>query len=124
MRFFTTTVARILYALPFAVFGIIHFMNAQMMKNYIPPFFPAPKLLVYFTGAAMIAASVSILTKIQARLACLLLALLLGIFVVIMHVPGLFNPKMMHMALTSLLKDTSLAGAALLLAGIFGSEKK
>ena len=124
MRLLTTTVARVLYALPFAVFGFLHFVNAQAMKNYVPSFFPAPRLLVYFTGAAMIAASVGILTKIQARLACLLLALLLGIFVVTMHVPGLFNPKMTHMALTSLLKDTSLAGAALLLAGIFSSEKK
>ncbi len=124
MRFLTTTVARILYALPFTVFGVMHFMNAQTMKNYVPTYFPLPKLLVYFTGAAMIAASVSIVTKIQARLACLLLALLLGIFVVTMHVPGLFNPKMTHMALTSLLKDTSLAGAALLLAGIFSVENQ
>lgn len=122
MKFLTGSFARILYAIPFIVFGIFHFMNAGQMKNYVPSFFPLKTLLVYLTGIALIAAGVSIITKIKARLASLLLALMLFIFVFTMHVPGLFKEAARQMAMTSMLKDISLAAAALFIAGMM--EKK
>ena len=32
MKVFTTTVARILFAIPFAVFGLFHFMNGMQWR--------------------------------------------------------------------------------------------
>ena len=118
MKFLTGTFARILYALPFAVFGINHFIYAKNMQGMIPSFFPLKIYWVYLTGAALIAASLSIITKIQAKLAAFLLALMLAVFIVTIHIPGLFNEQTWQMSMVSLLKDLSLAAAALLIAGM------
>jgi uncharacterized membrane protein len=122
MKFLTGSFARILYAVPFIVFGINHFMYAGQMKNYVPSFFPLKTLLVYLTGLALIAAGVSIITKIRIRLASLLLAAMLFIFVLTMHIPGLFKEATMQMAMVAMLKDLGLAAAALMIAGTM--EKK
>jgi uncharacterized membrane protein len=118
MKFLTGTFARILYALPFVVFGINHFINATDMQHIVPSFFPLRIYWVYLTGAALIAAGLSIITKIQAKLAALLLALMLAVFIVTIHIPGLFNEQTWQMSMISLLKDLSLAAAALLIAGM------
>ncbi len=122
MKFLTGTLARILYAIPFIIFGINHFIYADQMVNVIPSYFPVKMFFVYFTGAALIAAGVSIITKIKIRLASLLLALMLGIFVLTVHLPGVFKEASRQMAMISLLKDTSLAAAALIIAGISGNK--
>jgi uncharacterized membrane protein YphA (DoxX/SURF4 family) len=72
----------------------------------------------------MIAASISILINKVSKLGALLLGILLLIFVFTIHLPGLFNPQMMQMALGGLLKDTAMAGAAIFLSGYFSEEKK
>jgi putative oxidoreductase len=113
MKFLTTTLARILYALPFGVFGVLHFVKSSQMVFVVPSFMPIKMLWVYLTGAAMILACISILIGKMARLACLLLALMLIIFVVLVHLPN------MPAQMSGLLKDISLAGAALFLAGTF-----
>jgi len=119
MNVLTSTVARILYAVPFFFFGLNHFMNASMMKGYVPSFFPVPIFWVYLVGLGLIAASVSILTKKYTRLACLLLAGMLIVFVLTIHIPGMMSADatMKMNAMVMLLKDTALAGAALMLAG-------
>ncbi len=124
MKSLTATIARWIYALPFAVFGINHFMHAGMMKGYVPKFIPGGIFWIYFVGLALIAATVSIVTNKMAKLASLLLAIMLGIFVLTIHLPGLANPQTMQMSLVGLLKDTSLAGGALLLYSIFSAEEK
>ena len=117
MNILTTTVARLLYAIPMALFGIFHFMNGADMAGMVPSFIPGGVFWVYLTGLALVLAAVSIIIQKKARLACLLLALLLIIFVLTMHVPGLSGENA-QMAMPMLLKDTALAGAALAFAGI------
>jgi uncharacterized membrane protein len=116
MNFLTTTVARVLYGLPMIVFGVFHFMKGKQMEGIVPSFFPFKIFWVYLTGVALIAAGISIITKIQAKLASLLLALMLLIFVIFIHLPGLMD------TMPNLLKDTALAAAALLMAGIMERE--
>ncbi len=120
MGFLTTTLARVLYGLPFAVFGFNHFMYAQQMTGMVPSFMPFKIFWVYLTGAALIAAAISIISTIHIRLASLLLALMLFIFVAFIHLPGVLNQQTMQMAMAGLLKDLSLAGAALFIAGKYG----
>ena len=111
MNFITTTFARFLYGLPFVVFGVLHFTKADQMQGIVPSFFPFRVFWVYLTGVALIAAGVSIITRIQARLASLLLAFMLLIFIVLIHIPGLMG------SLAQLLKDAGLLAGALLIAG-------
>ena len=122
MKFLTGDLARILYGIPFVVFGIMHFIYANGMKGMIPSFLPVPIFWVYLTGVALIAAGVAIITKIHIKLAALLLALLLLIFIIFIHLPMVFKAATRNMALTALLKDVSLAAGALIIAGMFSKK--
>ena len=118
MQLLTSTVGRVLYALPFGVFGLMHFMASSEMAGYVPSWIPGGVFWVYLTGLALLTACVSIIIQKEARLASLLLALMLAIFVLTLHLPGVMNEATMQMSMVSLLKDTSLMGAALTYAGI------
>ncbi len=122
MKTLTTSVAKYLFALPFAVFGILHFMNGPAMAESFAIPLPGNIFWVYLTGAALVAAAVSIIIGKQTRLALLLLALMLVIFVVALHIPSLVSGD--QDAMSSLLKDAALAGAALLYANQFGSTEQ
>jgi putative oxidoreductase len=99
-----------LYAIPFAVFGIFHFMNADAMAGMAF----GQVWLVYLTGVAHIAATVSMLIGKMDKLATVLLALMLIIFVLAVHLQGAMDGDQGSMS--ALLKDVMLAGAALLYA--------
>jgi putative oxidoreductase len=116
----TTKAARAAFALPFAIFGLFHFLNASAMAGMVP--IPGGVFWIYFTGAALIAGSLGILTGILGRLAALGLSALLVTFIVGVHLPGLSNPQMQQMATMGLLKDVSLLGGALTWAGLLGKR--
>jgi uncharacterized membrane protein YphA (DoxX/SURF4 family) len=121
MQALTTTVARVLFALPFGIFGLLHFMGGQNMAGMVPAWIPGGVFWVYLTGLAHIAATVSIIAQKKARLASLLLAAMLGVFVLTIHLPGIFGAtdemgRMMSMS--GFLKDVALAGGALAFAGL------
>lgn len=108
-------IGRIAFAIPMFIFGIFHFMSGQDMSGTVPSFFPFPLAMVYITGVALILAAVSIVINIKARLASILLAAMLLIFVVTIHLPAIQSNQM---AMMSLLKDLGLAGGALVIASI------
>ncbi|WP_372633369.1 DoxX family protein [Fodinibius sp.] len=110
---------RYLFALPFGIFGLFHFMNAGQMAGMVP--IPGGVFWVYLTGIALLAACISILIEKKARLACILLGVMLLIFVLTIHLPGVLGEGGQS-AMTMLLKDTAMAGGAWILAGQFPSE--
>lgn len=114
------TIGRIIYAVPFGIFGLMHMMMAGNMTGMVPSWVPGGIIWVYITGMALIAASVSIIIKKQIYIACLLLAGLMGIFVLTIHLPQLMGGD--QMAMGGLLKDTISLGGALLIAGLFKDE--
>jgi putative oxidoreductase len=115
---FLSSLGRFIYAIPFILFGAFHFMKAAPMAHMVLKGWPVADGLVYVSGLAMILAGVSIIINVQARLACLLLALLLLIFILALHVPAVMHGDPSGMAMGGLLKDTALLGAALTYAGI------
>lgn len=112
-------IGRYVFAVPFGVFGIIHFMNASAMAGMVP--IPGGVFWIYLTGAALIAASLSIIIEKYTRLACTLLGVMLIIFVLSMHLPGVMSGEMQP-SMTNLLKDLSLAGGAWILAGNYSGQ--
>lgn len=118
-----TTLGRLFFALPFLVFGLFHFMNATMLVGAVPAYIPGGIFWVYLTGAAFIAASVSILIHKMDELATLLLGVLLLIFVLTIHLPGVLNAATMATSMPSLLKDTVMAGAAFFMSGTLRGRK-
>lgn len=116
-------VGRYLYAIPFAIFGILHFMNASAMAGMVP--FPGGVFWIYLTGLAMIAAAVSFIIQKKVKLAGILLGIMLLIFVLSIHLPGVIGaegPQAMQASMSSLLKDLGLAAAAFYIAGTFTDE--
>jgi len=110
----------ILYALVIGFFGINHFLNGTGFQNTIPSFIPYHIFWVYLTGAALIAAAISFLSGKYTRLAGIFLAVFLLIIVLTIHIPALMHTEgspIVSIALTNLIKDTGLAGAALMIAG-------
>jgi uncharacterized membrane protein len=112
-------IGRIIYALPFIVFGSNHFIYAGYMQGLVPSFIPGGIFWIYLTGTALIAASISILIKKYIVLSSLLLAFMLFIFIITIHIPGLSNQQTAQLSLMSLMKDASLMGAAIFIAGIY-----
>lgn len=112
-----TNTGRILFALPFAVFGLMHFMAAGDMAGLVPSWVPGGVFWVYLTGLALIAATIAIIAKKHISLAALLLGILMFVFVLTIHLPGVMGGNQMSMS--GLLKDFALGGAAFMISGLF-----
>ena len=57
----TLNLGKWFFILPFAVFGIMHIMNANAMAGMVPAYFSGGSLWVYLTGFAQIAFAASAL---------------------------------------------------------------
>jgi len=112
------SLGRWIFAIPFAVFGLFHFMNTQTMADYVvPKYLPAASIWVYLSGAGLIAAALSILLGKYDKLAATLLAVMLLLLVLMVHLPGVMaGGDAAQASMPGLLKDLSLAGAAMMYA--------
>lgn len=111
-------IARFLFAIPFAVFGLFHFLSADQMAGMVP--IPGGAIWVYITGLCLLAASISFVIKKKVKLAGTLLAVMLIVFVALIHIPAVIAGD--QMAMSGVLKDLSLAGGALLMAEMFKND--
>jgi uncharacterized membrane protein YphA (DoxX/SURF4 family) len=118
-----TTAGRILFALPFAVFGINHFVMMDYYMGMLTSFIPQTAFVMILTGLLLIAASISIITKKLVKISTILLAALLFLFIVTIHIPHLINGADTTVAMIALLKDISLMGGSLMIAGIYSDEE-
>ncbi len=107
-----TGLGKYLFAVPMLIFGVFHFMGANDMAGMVP--LPGGVFWVYLTGAALIAAAISIFIGKLDKLAAVLLALMLLIFVFTIHLGGAMSGD--QSAVAGFLKDLALAGGALMYA--------
>jgi putative oxidoreductase len=119
-----STIGRILFAVPFALFGINHFLMLNYYLGMLTSFVPLGAYTIILTGIMLIAASISIITKILVKFSTLLLAGLLFIFIVTIHIPHLFTDADKTITIIGLLKDISLMGGSLMIAGMYADEEK
>lgn len=110
-------IGRILFALPFAVFGINHLVMMDYYLGMLTSFIPLGGYTIILTGLVMIAVSISIITKKFIKLSTLILAGLLLIFILTIHIPHLLDGSERAPILIALLKDISLMGGSLMIAG-------
>ncbi len=107
-------IGRILFALPFGIMGLNHFLMTNVFLGMMSSFIPGGAYTILITGAFLIIASISIMLNKNIKIACFGLAALLFIFIVTIHIPGLFTPDW-QTALIELLKDTGLMGGAIMI---------
>jgi uncharacterized membrane protein len=111
-------IGRILFALPFGIMGLNHFLMKDVFLGMMSSFIPGGAYTILITGLLLIIASLSIIFNKFIKVASLWIAGLLFIFIITIHIPGLFNvdAKVAQFALIELLKDTALMGGALMIA--------
>ena len=100
-----------LFATPFLVFGLFHFMGADAMASMAF----GSSLLVYVIGLCLVLASVSILLGKMDKLATTLLGVFLLLMVAFVHLGGAMDGD--QAATGNVLKDLMLAGASWLYVG-------
>src|ERR1700751_1163338 len=76
------------FAVPLAVFGALHRAAAKALATMVPSYMPWPLFWAYFFGFALLAASLSIATKILVRWSGLLFGIAMLCFVAMMDIPG------------------------------------
>ena len=104
------------YAAPLAAFGTEHFTLTAVIASLVPHWIPWHEFWAYFVGACFIAAPLSLVTRIQARLSASLLALNFFLFVVLMDVPGWAHNPRDRIGLALALRELAFSGGPLALA--------
>jgi hypothetical protein len=86
--------SNLFFAAPLAVFGALHLAAAEGLATMVPSYMPWKLFWAYFFGFALLAASLSISTKILVRWSGLLWGIAMFCFVAMMDIPGsLATPK-------------------------------
>jgi uncharacterized membrane protein YphA (DoxX/SURF4 family) len=119
-----TTIGRILFALPFAIFGINHFLMTDYYVGMLTSFVPQGAYTIILVGIMLIAASISIISEKYVRISTILLACLLFIFIITIHIPHLIHDTDKTTTIIALLKDISLMGGSLMIAGFYSKNEK
>jgi uncharacterized membrane protein len=117
------TVARFFIAIPVLVFGVQHFIYPDFVPGIpvnkpMPLWIPGHLFWSYFTGAAFIAASVSLMIEKEARLAASLLTGMLLVWLLVIYIPiWVADPHDTGYALVNVAMHLALSGGTLILAG-------
>jgi uncharacterized membrane protein len=111
-----------LFAFSMVIFGAQHFMYAPFIAFLIPTWMPAHLFLVYFTGAAMVAAGLAMATGILARSAGIWLGVMFLLWVILLHAPRVLAKPHNADEWTSLFVAMCMAGCSFILAE--GRRKK
>ena len=105
------------FAIPLAVFGAEHLSGAKFIMLGVPSYMPWRLFWAYFVGFALLAASLSIATKIQVRWSGLLFGIMMFLFVAMLHIPrALANPRD-RISWVIVIREMSFAGGGWILAG-------
>jgi uncharacterized membrane protein len=116
-----TGLGKYLYAVPVAVFGLFHFMNANAMAGMVP--LPGGVFWVYLTGLGLLGSAVAIFLGKYDKLATVLLGLMLLIFALSIWLPGVISSGGEDQgAMTNLLKDLAMSGGAWMYANALAKD--
>jgi uncharacterized membrane protein len=105
------------FAAPLAVFGALHLAAAESLKTMVPSYMPWPLFWAYFFGFALLAASLSIATKILVRWSGLLFGIAMFCFVAMMDIPGALENPRDRFGWTLAIREMTFGGGGWILAG-------
>jgi hypothetical protein len=105
------------FATPLAVFGALHLSDARALMPMVPSYMPWPLFWAYFFGFALVAASLSIATRIQVRWSGLLFGIAMFLFVAMLIIPGVVANPRDRFGWTLIFRESSFGGGGWILAG-------
>ena len=106
----------VFYAASVAAFGTEHFTIARDIASMVPAWIPWHLFWTYLLGVCFIAAALSLVTRIQARISASLLALTFFIFVLVMDAPAALHDLHNRFGITVAFLELSFCGGPLALA--------
>lgn len=116
--------ARFMFGACLPVFGFSHFVSIPFTSNMIPAWIPFRVFWAWFTGAGHLAAGVSILSGVLARLSSLMLAIMVSGFVLLLHIPRIIADPMSRVEWTMTAMATVITGAAWCIAGTIAAHAR
>jgi uncharacterized membrane protein len=105
------------FAAPLAVFGALHLADVGSVLPIVPSYMPWRLFWAYFFGFALLAASLSIATRIQVRWSGLLFGIAMFSFVAMLMIPGVVASPRDRFAWTFVFRESSFGGGGWMLAG-------
>jgi len=105
------------FAIPLAVFGALHLSGVDIVLPLVPSYMPWRLFWAYFVGCALLAASLSIATRIQVRWSGLLFGIMMFLFVAMLMIPGALATPRDRIAWTIVIRESSFGGGGWILAG-------
>lgn len=108
---------RVFYAVPLGVFAAEHFTITSAIASGIPRWIPWHMFWAYFVGVALVAASLSIIFERESRLAATLLGIMIGLFVLTLHIPRVVAQPHDRIGWVVAVRDLSFSCAAFAYAG-------
>ena len=107
------------------VFGGAHFVYMNMTAPMVPKWLPPSQVFWgYATGACFVAAGAAILSGVQARLAAILLTVMLACFGLLANLPILLADHANHFNWTESAVNLAVVGAAWVLAESLGPTRR
>lgn len=107
----------VFFAVPLAVFGALHLFGSQFVVDLVPSYMPWRGFWVFFIGCALIAAALSITSRIGVRWSGLLFGIMMTAFVAMIHLPGAIREPG-RILWTIVFREMSFGGAAWIFAAL------
>jgi uncharacterized membrane protein len=105
------------FAVPLAAFGALHLSAVEFVTPMVPSYMPWPMFWGYFFGFALLAASLSIATKILVGWSGLLWGIAMFLFVAMMDIPGALADPRDRFGWTLAIREMAFGGGGWILAG-------
>jgi len=113
------TLGSILYAIPIISFSILHFKFAKDVSTMVPAWIPYPIFWTYLAGIGLLGSGISIILKIKTRLIVTTLGIIILIWFITIHVPGVMTSSFADLEdqITSAFLALAYSGIAFVIAG-------
>ena len=118
-----TLFSQLIFGVCALVWGGAHFVYMNLTAPLVPKWLPPSQVFWgYLTGVAFVAAGLAILSRIQARLAAILLTVMLACFTFLVHIRILFADHRLPFNWTELAVNVTLLGAAWIVVDSFAAK--
>lgn len=109
----------ILFSIPIISFGILHFLYAKDVSDYVPPWVPNRLFWTYLAGTGLLGSGLAIILKIKPGPAAALLGTMIFIWFIILHIPRVIISPVAYMGseVTSAFIALAYSGIAFVIAG-------
>ncbi len=105
------------FAMPLAVFGAEHLCGDKGILELVPAYMPWRPFWFYLVGVALVAAALSIATRILVQWSGLLLGIMMFLFVAMLHFPGALADPHERIGWVIVFREMSFGGGGWIYAG-------